>query len=155
MSELLLYLCVSLAYVTPCTFVCGLIKLHIHALVSRHAAQLYVCVFTFQGRRTAHGVESSSPWFHYAMLITANARHFSFTTGLVGVEPSPNSSVTVQTWNHSVYEADRVFFFLRLELKILLRQSSFDREIWGISFVDVDGGGYTDSIANTKFVSSP
>lgn len=93
-------------------------------------------VFMFQGTLTAHRVESSSLWFHYSTLITANARHFSFTTGLIGAEPSPNSSVTVQTWNRSAYEAGRFFFFF---LEILLRQSSFDREIWGLSFVDVEG----------------
>lgn len=78
------------------------------------------------------------------MLITASARQFSSTAGIVGATPSPNS-VTVQTWNRSVDAVDRFLLGCRgrpgdLRFFLLLT--------WR-------GDGGADRGANTKFVSSP
>ena len=89
-------------------FVCMQLYVHFNLVASYsciymhqyvHIQHVFVCIY--HGILTAHRVGSSSMCFHYAMLITANARHFSFTTGRIGAEPSPYSSVTVQTGNHS------------------------------------------------------
>lgn len=99
-----------------------------------------VCVFV---------AEAPQGWapFHYSMLIPANARHFSFTTGLIGAKPSL-TSVTVQTWNGSVYEADRFLLGCGGKLPLIGRSEEF-------LLLMLRGGVYTDSRANTKFVSSP
>lgn len=115
-----------------------------------------VCIFMIQAGQTAHRVESSSPWFHYSMLITASARHFSFSTRLTGAEPTSNHSVIVQTWNRShVTGWVLLFFFFRLRLKYCWGKVRLTGRSEEFLLLMLRDGSYTDSIASAKFVSSP
>ena len=103
-TSILCNVCVCVCvYVRACVCVCACACVCVRACAC-------VCVCERENRQPT-GLKSEVSYFIYSMLITANARHFSFTTGHIGVKPSPYSSVPVQTWKRSVYEVDFFFFF--------------------------------------------
>lgn len=127
-------ICVCVLGVVTCMKMClnplfayVFIKLHsVLALISWHAARANVYLLS-RGVETAHRVESSSPWFHYSMLITANSTHFSFTCRCFRAQRS--------CWSANM-KSLILFLFLDfggLTFQMLPRQGSFD-VIYPVSF---------------------